>query len=149
MTDNKGMQLAYEQALLAQERGEVPVGCVIVKDFQIIASAYNQPIASKDPTAHAEIVALRQAAEALGNYRLLGTTLYVTLEPCLMCLGAILHARVKRVVYAAADPKAGAVHSNYGILDAPGINHKLELAAGVHQDLCSQLLKNFFKAKRG
>ena len=145
--DEYWMQQALACAKQAEQAGEVPVGCVIVKDDTLLASGYNQPIGLSDPTAHAEIVALRQAALQLGNYRLLDTTLYVTLEPCVMCIGAILHARVGRLVYAATDPKAGAVESVFQVTQA-GLNHQLPHSAGICADQAGQLLKAFFKARR-
>lgn len=141
-----------EQALglahQAEAQGEVPVGALLVLEDKIVGQGWNQPIQNSDPTAHAEIIALRQAASELNNYRLLNTTLYVTLEPCAMCIGAIIHARVKRVVYGALDPRAGAVESVFKIPDEPSLNHKLETLGGVLNDECSSLLRNFFQKRR-
>lgn len=142
------MQHALELAQQAEAAGEVPVGAVIVKDAQVIAEGWNQPIGSHDPSAHAEMVALRRAAHTLNNYRLLDTTLYVTLEPCVMCAGAMIHARIKRVVFGAHDPKTGAAGSVFDILNSDKHNHKVELHGGVMADECSALLSNFFKEKR-
>lgn len=146
--DEKFMRQALELAQQAEAAGEVPVGAVLVKDGVVIASGWNHPIGSHDPTAHAEIGTLRLAAEALGNYRLLDTTLYVTLEPCSMCAGALVHARVKRLVYGAADPKAGAAGSVFDITRAPALNHRLEVTGGVLAEECGELLKGFFARRR-
>jgi tRNA(adenine34) deaminase len=142
------MRLALAQARLAREGGEVPVGAVVVQDGRPLAAAFNQPIRSGDPTAHAEIVALRQAAQAMGNYRLPGTTVYVTVEPCLMCVGALVNARVSTVVYGAAEPKWGALVS---VLDARTLrlNHRFEVVAGVLEAECRELLVDFFRFRRG
>lgn len=142
------MQRALELAQHAQEKGEVPVGAILVKEDQILGEGWNAPITAHDPTAHAEIRALRNAAQRLGNYRLLDTTLYVTLEPCVMCAGAIVHARVKRVVYGATDPKTGAAGSVFNILNSELHNHRVEITAGVLEQECSAMLRNFFQAKR-
>jgi tRNA(adenine34) deaminase len=147
-THEQFMQLALEQARYAESQGEVPVGAVLVKDNTIIAKGYNQPILSCDPTAHAEIIALREGANVLNNYRLLDTTLYVTLEPCVMCIGAILHARVGMLVYAATDPKAGAIESVFKVADAPQLNHRIDCVSGVLAKESSQLLTNFFRKRR-
>ncbi len=129
--------------------GEVPVGAILVgADAQILARGNNQVLRASDPTAHAEIVALRSAGAASGNYRLLGTTLYTTLEPCTMCAGAILHARVARLVYAAPDPKAGACGSVLSVMNHPALNHRVDLTPGVLAEECSSLLTNFFRARR-
>jgi tRNA(adenine34) deaminase len=146
--DAKYMALAIKAAQAAAEKGEVPVGAVLVKDDNIIAAAGNQPISTNDPTAHAEIRALRAACETLENYRLPGTTLYVTLEPCLMCIGAMIHARIHRLVYGATDPKTGAVQSLYPIGTDKRFNHKLEIVSGVMKNECGELLRQFFKARR-
>ncbi|MEY2804693.1 MAG: hypothetical protein RL657_2029 [Pseudomonadota bacterium] len=148
MNDLQGMQLALAQAQRARQQGEVPVGAVVVKDGQVIAQACNAPIAQHDPSAHAEILALRQAAERLGNYRLEGCDLYVTLEPCPMCAGAILHARLKRVVYGAPDPKTGAAGSVLNLFTEPRLNHQTQVQGGVLAEDCGSLLKDFFKEKR-
>jgi len=146
--DKHWMEEALFQAKLAGESGEVPVGAVLVKKGVLLASAGNMPVSLHDPTAHAEIRVLRMAAEKLNNYRLADTTLYVTLEPCLMCAGALIHARVKRVVFGAADPKTGALQSLYQIGLDGRLNHTLEVTGGVAADKCSSLLKEFFAARR-
>jgi tRNA(adenine34) deaminase len=142
------MALALEQARMAAAAGEVPVGAVVVKDGQVMASGRNAPIASHDPTAHAEVVALREAARVLGNYRLEGCTLYVTLEPCAMCSGAMFHARVDRVVFGAADPRTGVAGSVLNLFDQAQLNHQTQLTGGVLADECGKLLKDFFRPKR-
>ena len=142
------MRHAIELARQGQEGGEVPVGAVIVKDNQVVGEGWNQPISQHDPSAHAEMVALRQAGKTLNNYRLLDTTLYVTLEPCVMCAGAIIHARVGRVVYGANDPKAGAAGSVVDIFANPRINHHVTVEGGLLGTECGDLLTQFFKAKR-
>jgi tRNA(adenine34) deaminase len=142
------MRLALEQARLAGANGEVPVGAVLFKGDKLIATGGNHPIAAQDPTAHAEIAALRAAGQALGNYRLDDTVLYVTLEPCLMCASAIVHARVRRVVFGAFDPKAGAAG---GVIDAfalKGMNHRVDVFGGVLEEECKALLAGFFAAQR-
>jgi tRNA(adenine34) deaminase len=149
MTDTDFMQLAIEQSRLAEAAGEVPVGAIIV-DAQgaIIARGSNQVLRTSDPTAHAEIVALRAAGAALANYRLLGCTLYTTLEPCAMCAGAILHARIARLVFATPDPKAGACGSVLSVLNHPALNHRVEVVSGVLAEECSAKLSNFFRIRR-
>jgi tRNA(adenine34) deaminase len=142
------MMRALELAREAEHAGEVPVGAVIVKDGTIIAEGWNRPITTKDPTAHAEIVALRAAAQTLANYRLLDTTLYVTLEPCAMCASAMIHARVKRLVYGATDPRAGAAGSVFNIVQHAALNHRIECEAGVMAEECGALLRGFFVARR-
>ncbi len=142
------MSRALELALQAEAAGEVPVGAVLVHENKIIAEGFNQPILRHDPTAHAEIIALRAGAEVLNNYRLLNTTLYVTLEPCAMCAGAMVHARIANVVYGACDMKAGAVVSKMQLLDQTFLNHKVQHAGGVMQEECSSLLSNFFRRRR-
>ncbi len=141
------MRLALEQAALARAKGEVPIGAVVVHGGDVIGRGHNQPIAACDPTAHAEIVALREAARAASNYRLTGATLYVTVEPCLMCVGAIVHARVATVVFGAPDPKAGAVRS---LLDpnALPLNHRFGVVEGVLADECGEALRVFFRSRR-
>lgn len=146
--DRQFMQQAIEQAHLAAIAGEVPVGAVLVRDGQVISKAFNQPITNHDPSAHAEMLALRQAALAEQNYRLPGTTLYVTLEPCAMCAGAILHARVDRIVFGAPDPKTGAAGSVVDLFAIKQINHQTSIEGGIMGDECGQLLKNFFKERR-
>lgn len=142
------MSRALELAREAERAGEVPVGAVIVKDGAIVGEGWNRPISANDPTAHAEIMALRAAAQALQTYRLLDTTLYVTLEPCAMCASAMVHARVKRLVYAAADPRAGASGSIFNITQHPALNHRLECTAGIMAEECSAMLRAFFAARR-
>ena len=146
--DRQYMQQAIEQAQLAALAGEVPVGAVLVRDGQVISKAFNQPITNHDPSAHAEMLALRQAAEAEQNYRLPGTTLYVTLEPCTMCAGAMLHARVDRIVYGAPDPKTGAAGSVVDVFASKQINHQTSVNGGIMAQECGQLLKTFFKERR-
>lgn len=142
------MRHALKLAQRAQELGEVPVGAVIVRDGEVVAEGWNQPIAAHDPSAHAEMVAMREAARALRNYRLTGLTLYVTLEPCIMCAGAIIHARLARLVFGAPDPRAGAVHSLYDVISQPRLNHRPEWAGGVLADECGAILQEFFRARR-
>ncbi|MBC7982536.1 MAG: tRNA adenosine(34) deaminase TadA [Candidatus Obscuribacterales bacterium] len=142
------MTRALELAREAQAAGEVPVGAVIVKEGAIVAEGFNQPIRGTDPTAHAEIMAMRAAAQALGSYRLLNTTLYVTLEPCAMCAGAMVHARIQRLVYAAGDPRAGAAGSIFNIVQSPALNHRVEVASGVMAEEGGTLLREFFVARR-
>ena len=142
------MQLAIEQARLAEAIDEVPVGAVLVQDDQLIASAHNQPISNNDPTAHAEIQLLRAAGKRLNNYRLPNTTLYVTLEPCTMCLGAMIHARVSRVVFGAYDKKTGVCGSCQDLSTSECFNHSIEIKGGVLADKCKNLLQNFFKKRR-
>ncbi len=146
--DETYMQMALEEARAAERGGEVPVGCVVTLGERVIARAANRTIADCDPTAHAEMVALRAAAAAMGNHRLLGTTLYVTIEPCAMCSGAILQARVARLVYGADDPKGGAVRSCFAVFEHPRINHRVEITAGVCADEAAALLQTFFAARR-
>jgi len=143
------MATALAQARLALAAGEVPIGAVIVAAGNVVGEGFNQPISLGDPTAHAEIVAMRQAARATGNYRLTGCTLYVTVEPCVMCCGALVHARVARLVYGAADPKAGGAASLYRILDDGRLNHRVAVTGGVRAEECSALLTEFFRARRG
>lgn len=146
--DRQFMQQAIEQAQLAALAGEVPVGAVLVRDGQVISKGFNQPITHHDPSAHAEMLTLRQAALAEQNYRLPGTTLYVTLEPCTMCAGAILHARVDRVVFGAPDPKTGAAGSVMDVFSSKQINHQTSVEGGIMGDECGQLLRSFFKERR-
>jgi tRNA(adenine34) deaminase len=146
--DQKFMSRALELARLAEAAGEVPVGAVIVKDDQIIAEGWNRPIGLHDPSAHAEMLALRAAAQVVSNYRLLDTTLYVTLEPCAMCAGAMVHARVKRLVYGATDPRAGAAGTIFNITQHEALNHRLEVQGGVMAEDCGSVLREFFRAKR-
>ncbi len=142
------MQAAISQARSAEMEGEVPIGAVIVRDGQIIANGNNRVLRDHDPSAHAEIVALRDAGKLLGNYRLDGCDLYTTLEPCAMCAGAIIHARIRRLIYAADDPKAGACGSVLGVLNHPRLNHRLEVIPGLLAEECGALLTNFFRARR-
>jgi len=142
------MQIALDQARQAACMGEVPVGAALVHGETLLATASNRPITTNDPTAHAEILAIREAAAKTGNYRLVGTTLYVTLEPCIMCMGAILHARIQRLVFGALDPKTGAAQSRYTIGVDGFLNHRLEILGGVLGVECSRLLKDFFKVRR-
>lgn len=142
------MALALEEALLAEAEGEVPVGAVVAIGEKPVGRAHNRPLGLKDPTAHAEILAIRAACEALGNYRLTEATLYVTLEPCVMCVGAIVHARVRRIVFGAADPKGGAVVSRWRLFDDGAFNHRPEVTGGVLQARCGQILSGFFRGKR-
>ncbi len=146
--DIKWMQHAIKLAKHAESIDEVPVGAVLVKDNQLIAEGWNQPITSNDPTAHAEMVALRAAAQTLANYRLVNTTLYITLEPCSMCAGALIHARVKRVVFGATDLRTGAAGSVFNILNTTKLNHTIDIQQNVLAQECSELLTNFFKNKR-
>lgn len=146
--DEQFMRRALELAREAEAAGEVPVGAVIVKDGAIVAEGWNRPIGTNDPSAHAEMVALRAAGAALGTYRLLDTTLYVTLEPCPMCAGAMVHARVKRLVYGATDPRAGACGTVFNITQHPALNHRLECTGGVLAEECGTLLRGFFLARR-
>lgn len=143
------MREAIEQAHAAGDRGEVPVGAVLIETGKIIGSGYNQPIGSHDPTAHAEIVALRAGSQAKQNYRLPATTLYVTIEPCTMCVGALIHARVELLVFGAREPRAGAIVSQANLLNEQHYNHKLSYVEGVLAEECGGLVKAFFKAKRG
>ncbi|CAN5651072.1 tRNA adenosine(34) deaminase TadA [soil metagenome] len=142
------MRAALAQAEKGARRGEVPVGAVIVVDQRIIGEGFNQPISSTDPTAHAEIVALRDAARRLGNYRLPGAELFVTIEPCQMCVGAMVHARIQRVVYGAAEPKAGAVESVMRAHEHPALNHRMAALGGVLEPECRGLMQEFFAARR-
>lgn len=143
------MAQALALAEQAAGQGEVPVGAVLVLDDECIGSGWNRPIGRHDPSAHAEVMALRAAGEQLGNYRFAQTVLYVTLEPCLMCVGALVHARVARVVYGAADPKSGAVDTCCRGFELPGLNHRVAVTGGVMADACGELLRLFFRARRG
>lgn len=142
------MRHALALAERAAEAGEVPIGAVVVLGDEAVGEGWNRPIGSHDPTAHAEVVALRDAARRLGNYRLGGATLYVTLEPCLMCAGAMVQARVKRLVFGASDPKRGAAHGDCAALQLPGLNHRIEVAGGVLEAECGARLQAFFHARR-
>ncbi len=142
------MRAALEQALEAQRRGEVPVGAVVAFDGGIVGSGFNQPIGTHDPTAHAEIVALRDAGKRIGNYRLTGATLCVTIEPCQMCVGAMIHARIARVVYGTREPKAGAIESAMRAHEHPAVNHRMAAAGGVLEGECRKLIQSFFEEQR-
>jgi len=142
------MLAALKQAGIAMRLGEVPVGAVVVMDDAVVGAGFNQSISMVDPTAHAEMVALRAAARAAGNYRLIGATVYVTVEPCLMCVGAMVHARVGTLVYGAAEPKWGAICSTIAAHEAPGLNHRLEIVSGVLEDDCRELIRRFFTERR-
>ncbi len=142
------MQAALAEARLAAEGGEVPIGAVVVREGAIIASGQNRVLRDLDPTAHAEIVAMRAAATVLGNYRLLNCTLYVTLEPCAMCAGAMIHARLDRLVFAAADPKAGAAGSVLAVLNHPRLNHQMQMEQGILSEESAELLRSFFRERR-
>ena len=149
MSDEYWMSQALLQARLAAEKHEVPVGAVLINDKnELVASGHNQPISANDPTAHAEIIVLREAARKLGNYRLPGTTLYVTLEPCVMCVGALVQARVTRIVYGAIEPKTGAIESAYQLFSEGKFNHIPAISGGVRKDECSALLSCFFEQRR-
>lgn len=147
-SDEYWMQLALEQAQLAAAVGEVPVGAILIRHNQLIASGFNQPISSCDPTAHAEIVVLRAAAKNLANYRLPRATLYVTIEPCTMCIGALIHARIERLVFGAPEPRAGAVVSAARLLEGAQFNHRLVVQGGVLAEQCAAVLQQFFREKR-
>lgn len=148
MTDDEYMQIALELAQQAAEAGEVPVGALVVKDGEIVGRGYNAPISCNDPSAHAEIQALRDAGRHLGNYRLVGCTLYVTLEPCAMCAGAIQHARIARLVYGARDPKTGACGSVVDLMQEPRLNHHAVVDGGIMAEACGGMLSAFFAARR-
>lgn len=149
MTHDDYMHAALEQARLGLAAGEVPIGAVVVIGDEIVARAYNQPITTVDPTAHAEVLALRAAAAHIGNYRLTGSRLYVTVEPCLMCVGALVHARVDEVVYGAAEPRSGALVSMVRGHEFPGLNHRTDVTGGVLEADCRELMQNFFRERRG
>lgn len=146
--DEQWMKQALELALQAQKAGEVPVGAVLVLNNEVIGEGWNQPISAHDPCAHAEILALRAGALQLNNYRLLNSTLYVTLEPCAMCAGAMVHARIQRLVFAAFDPKTGAAGSVMNILQDPRLNHRVQIEGGLFSEASSSLLRKFFQARR-
>jgi tRNA(adenine34) deaminase len=143
------MRRALEQAREGQRRGEVPVGAVVALDGAVIGAGFNEPIGAQDATAHAEIVAIRAAGARLGNYRLTGATLYVTIEPCQMCVGAMIHARIMRVVYGTREPKAGAIESTQRAHEHPALNHRLEAHGGVLEEECRAVIQAFFKSRRG
>ena len=147
-TDEQWMHQALAQAHRAREAGEVPVGAVIVRQETLVGQGYNRPITDADPTAHAEIVALRDAAQKSGNYRLPGHTLYATLEPCLMCAGAMIHARIQRLVYGTPDPRAGVIKSHLDTFGQTFLNHRITVTSGILAEQCAELLSSFFKDKR-
>src|SRR5437763_7665049 len=146
--DEIWMDVAIAEAIAARDAGEVPVGAVIVKDGQLVAAGQNRNLRDHDPSAHAEIVALRAAGTRLGNHRLEGCDMYVIIEPCAMCAGAIVHARIARLIYGAKDPKAGAVESVMNVVHHPRLNHKMEVIGGILEGECSQLLRDFFRSRR-
>ncbi len=146
--DQLYMRRALELAQEARQRGEVPVGAVVVLDDRVVGEGFNQPIGSNDATAHAEILALRAAGQAVGNYRLTGATLYVTIEPCQMCVGAMIHARVARLVYGTTEPKAGAIESAMRAHEHPALNHRMVAEGGVLADECRELIQEFFRDRR-
>jgi tRNA(adenine34) deaminase len=146
--DAAWMELALEQARLAAAAGEVPVGALVIKDGEILGRGHNRNLLDNDPTAHAEIVALRQAAARVGNQRLNGCVMVATIEPCSMCAGALIHARIARLVYGASDPKAGAAGSTIQVINHPSLNHRMEVTAGVLAGKCSEILQKFFRQKR-
>jgi len=148
-SDEDYMDLALSEAQKAEAAGEVPVGAVIVSDGVVIGRGFNQPISGNDPTAHAEIIALREAASHQRNYRLTNAVLYCTVEPCIMCAGAVMHARIARLVFGTPDPKAGAAGSIYNILTDPRLNHRVDVVSGIREDACAALLRAFFAERRG
>jgi tRNA(adenine34) deaminase len=148
MTDEDFMRAALDYARQAQAQGEVPVGAVVVREGRVIAGAANRNIADNDPSGHAEIVALREAGKVIGNHRLSGCSLFATIEPCAMCAGALVHARLERLVYGASDPKAGAVQSVMQVLNHPALNHRMEVTAGMLAEECSAILQGFFRERR-
>jgi tRNA(adenine34) deaminase len=148
MTPDDFMRSALDEARRGLSAGEVPIGAVLVIDDRIVARAFNQPIGAVDPTAHAEVLVLREAAHAVGNYRLTDAIVYVTVEPCLMCVGALVHARVREVVYGAPEPKSGALVSAFRGLDVPGLNHRFSTTGGVLEDECRGIIQQFFREKR-
>ena len=148
MSPEQFMDAALEQARLALAAGEVPIGAVLVVNGEIVARAFNQPISACDPTAHAEVLVLREAARIAGNYRLVGADVYVTLEPCLMCVGALVHARIRTLVYGAVEPKTGALVSTTRALETPGLNHRFEVTGGVREETARELIQQFFRDKR-
>ena len=148
MTDDDYMKAALALAQQARERGEVPVGAIVVVDDEILGEGYNQPVGANDPTAHAEIVAMRAAGQEIGNYRLTDATLYVTIEPCLMCVGAMVHARIARLVYGAPEPKAGAIESAMRAHEHAALNHRLEVTGRVLEAECREVMQAFFAERR-
>ncbi|MGZ7009749.1 MAG: tRNA adenosine(34) deaminase TadA [Ilumatobacteraceae bacterium] len=149
LTDDQAMRLALQEAAAAAVHGDVPIGAVVVRDGKVIAARHNERELTGDPTAHAEVLAIRDAALEVGHWRLLDCTLYVTLEPCAMCAGALVNARIGRLVYAATDPKAGAVASLYELCSDPRLNHRLPVVAGLHAEQAGELLRTFFADRRG
>lgn len=149
MSHEDAMRRALAQAALARQLGEVPVGAIVVLDGRVIGEGFNQPISAVDPTAHAEVIAMRAAARAIGNYRLTGSVLYATVEPCLMCVGAMIHARVKQVIFGAPEPRAGALVSATRAHETPGLNHRIEVVGGVLEEECRQIMQAFFAERRG
>ena len=145
---NELMDAALDEARRARDAGEVPIGAVVALDGAIVGRGFNRPISSGDPTAHAEILAIRDAASRVGNYRLTGAILCVTIEPCLMCVGALVHARIATLVFGAAEPRSGAVTSTVRAGDLPGLNHRFDVVSGVREDECRALMQSFFKGKR-
>jgi tRNA(adenine34) deaminase len=148
LTDHKFMELAVQEALQASRAGEVPVGAVLVRDGEVLARDHNRPISLNDPTAHAEILVLRAGAARMRNYRLSGCELYVTIEPCLMCAGAIVQSRVSRLIFGARDEKGGAIKSLYNILEDPRLNHRMQVIEGVLGEQCQDIMQTFFSARR-
>lgn len=148
VTDEHWMEVALAEAELARNAGEVPVGAVVVYEDKIVGRGRNRNISDHDPTAHAEILAMREAGRALGNHRLIGCELFATIEPCAMCAGAMVHARLRRLVYGASDPKAGAAGSVMQVMNHPALNHKMDVQGGVLADRCAQLLQEFFQSRR-
>lgn len=148
VVDQQWMELALEQAGRAAELGEVPIGAVIVLDGQLVSQAHNEVLMRQDPTAHAEMLAIQRATQVIENYRLLGADLYVTLEPCAMCAGALVHSRIRRLIYATADPKTGAAGSVLQVVQHPALNHNIDIVHGIEQKRASQQLIQFFKQKR-
>jgi tRNA(adenine34) deaminase len=148
VTDDELMSAALDEARRARDAGEVPIGAVVALDGEIVGRGFNQPISSGDPTAHAEIVAIRDAAARVGNYRLTGATLCVTIEPCLMCVGALVHARIGTLVFGAPEPKSGAVTSTVRGGELPGHNHRFDIVSGVREDDCREMLQAFFRHRR-
>ncbi len=149
LTDDQAMRLALQEAAAAAVHGDVPIGAVVVRDGKVIAARHNERELTGDPTAHAEVLAIRDAAAEVGHWRLLDCTLYVTLEPCAMCAGALVNARIGRLVYAATDPKGGAVASLYELCSDPRLNHRLPVVAGLHAEQAGELLRSFFADRRG